>query len=751
MKKSYLFLLLFLFHKFAFSQDSVQVYRSDVNELLSLPRVESLADVLNVEVVTASNTSEKLADAPAHIIVLTREQLLKRGYQTLLDFMQDLPGVDMSIPYGDTYFKAYFRGYRNTTGDAYLFMIDGIIFNDLYFNQTRTVQVMPLSFVEQIEVVYGPASSVYGPNATMGVINVITKKGQNFSHANSLSGFISMTGNGYGLADLNYIYRKNRFGVSVTGKFQSGNLNQKINPDDFYWTQNKWYEDRKLWGDFISNKEIAGKFSSPESSKALDIRLFTDKLEIGAQYYQGKTGYGLTYPADKIPSQSVWDLPEKSIFARYQTAVGKKITSKTFLRYRTSEVANGSTDLEGYNVKNSKTDTLSYGNADLLPGESMRVLAYSLWQTFNESVSLYQDFDINLGEKLSFRAGFKYEDKNLQKAYDIMTGELYFPDSLHKASLAFPEKQPFVKRPYNRINWKDAGGYLLTKFKMNENNTLHLGLRLDRNTSYGNAMTLRAGFIKKINHAVFKLFYGEAFQEPVPRLLYGGWKGAGSDPSLLPERSRTAEANLNYTKGKFSQHLGMYWVQNYNTIVNFAGGAQNLGERQVAGLEYELRAFLPWKKTEISFFASSILLQEEKKFGSNKEVLGKGIIGDLAKFKLFLTLNSELTSHLNVNLRARYISEKQTIASNPLGTVPGYFSCDASILYANFLVKGLNISLSASNLLNTVYFHPGIRDAGSGESGGTWDGRKWNGSLSWYNSMIPQPRRQVWLSLVFNL
>jgi outer membrane receptor protein involved in Fe transport len=208
---------------------------------------------------------------------------------------------------------------------------------------------------------------------------------------------------------------------------------------------------------------------------------------------------------------------------------------------------------------------------------------------------------------------------------------------------------------------------------------------------------------------------------------------------------------LNYTKGKFSQHLGMYWVQNYNTIVNFAGGAQNLGERQVAGLEYELRAFLPWKKTEISFFASSILLQEEKKFGSNKEVLGKGIIGDLAKFKLFLTLNSELTSHLNVNLRARYISEKQTIASNPLGTVPGYFSCDASILYANFLVKGLNISLSASNLLNTVYFHPGIRDAGSGESGGTWDGRKWNGSLSWYNSMIPQPRRQVWLSLVFNL
>jgi outer membrane cobalamin receptor len=755
MKKRYrnfaAFLLLLFVSTPMFSQDSLLIYRSSVRDVLEVPRSESLADALNLQVITASNTSEKIADAPAQMLVLTREQLIKRGYRSLLDFLKDLPGVDLSIAHGDTYFKAYFRGYRNTIGDAFLFMIDGVIFNDLYFNQTRSVIAMPLSFVEQIEIVYGPASSVYGPNATMGVINVITKKGQDVSHANSLSGFASMTGAGYGIADLQYLYRKNRFGISVTGRFQSGNLNQVVNPEDFYWTQKKWHSDSKLWGDFVNNENTAGSFSSPEKSKALDVRMFTDKIEIGAQYYQGKTGFGTTYPADRITPLSIWDLPEKSIFARYSAALGRKLSSRTFVRYRTSEVANGSADLQGYNVTNGKAEPVRYGNTLLMPGESMRILAYSFWQTFNESVSFYQDFDYNFSEKITFRAGFKYEDKNLQKAYDIMSGDLYFPDSLKKASLAYPERIPFLQRPYNRINWRDLGGYVQAKIRINELNILHLGLRNDNNSSYGDTFTLRAGYIRKLGKANLKFFYGEAFQEPVPRLLYGGWRGSGSDPTLLPERSRTAEINFNLIKGKISQNVNLYAIQNYNTIVNFTGGAQNLGERNVAGLDYELRAFLPWRKTEITFYYSAILYQSEKKFNANKEFLGTGIIGDLATHKFFLIVNSEISSKINVNLRARFISEKKTVASNPLGRVPGYFVSDINVLYTNFLVKGLNLSLGCSNLLNTVYFTPGVRDAGSGNTGGTWEGRRWNGSKSWYNSWLPQPRREIWLSLIFNL
>ncbi len=754
MHKFYFFMLaliVLLSARDSTAQDSVVVFRSNVDDVLAVPRTESLSDLLNIQVVTASNTAEKIADAPASMLVLTREQLQKRGYTSLIDFMQDLPGVDMSVSHGDTYFKAYFRGYRNTIGDAFLLMIDGIVLNDLYFNQVRSMIALPLSNIEQIEVVYGPASSIYGANASMGVINVITKKGQSNANLNSLSGIVSMTANGYGLADLNYLYRKNKFGVSVTGRYQSGNLNQKVNPEDFYWTQNKWNEDKKLWGDFTNNKNLAGSFSSPEKSKALDFRLFTDKIEMGLQYFEGNTGYGTTYPADRIPSASSWNLPEKSIFARYSTNIGKKIFSKTLIRYRTTAVDNSSTDIEGYNVSNKGTSPVKYGNTDLQAGETMRIMAYSYWHTFNESVSFFQDFDWQPSEKLLIKFGVKYEDKNLQKAYDILTGDLYFPDSLKKASLANPPQATFFDRPENRINWVDKGGYIQTRYNINENYIIHAGMRLDNNSSYGSALTLRAGIIKKMNQATAKLFYGEAFQEPVPRLLYGGWKGSGSDPYLAPERSRTLEANGNYIFGKISQSASLYWVQNYNTIINYSGGAANAGERQVVGLEYELRAFLPWKKTEIWLQYSGILHQEEKKFNSQKEYTGTGIIGDLATHKIFFGFNSELTKKINLNMKGRFIGKRETVSTNPLGEVPAFFVLDANLNYSNFIVKGLGLNLGVTNIFNSVYFHAGLRDAGSGNTGGTWDGRKWVGSSSWYNSYLPQPRRQVVISLVFSL
>src|SRR5690242_5773957 len=53
----------------------------------------SLKDLLNVKVITASKISQGLEMAPATVIVITREQIRNRGYQSLLDVMYDLPDV----------------------------------------------------------------------------------------------------------------------------------------------------------------------------------------------------------------------------------------------------------------------------------------------------------------------------------------------------------------------------------------------------------------------------------------------------------------------------------------------------------------------------------------------------------------------------------------------------------------------------------------------------------------------------------
>src|SRR5690242_6739039 len=90
--------------------------------------------------------------------------------------LDDLPSMDVARSYGETYFKTYWRGYRNVIGSPYLLMIDGVVFNHLYRNDTEIMEAFPLTNVDHIEIVYGPASALYGANAAMGVINVITRK-----------------------------------------------------------------------------------------------------------------------------------------------------------------------------------------------------------------------------------------------------------------------------------------------------------------------------------------------------------------------------------------------------------------------------------------------------------------------------------------------------------------------------------------------------------------------------------------------
>lgn len=57
-------------------------------------------------------------------------------------------------------------------------MVDGEVFNHLWYNTIdEPLTTLPLTNIQQIEVGFRPASAVYGPNAFMGVINVITSRG----------------------------------------------------------------------------------------------------------------------------------------------------------------------------------------------------------------------------------------------------------------------------------------------------------------------------------------------------------------------------------------------------------------------------------------------------------------------------------------------------------------------------------------------------------------------------------------------
>jgi outer membrane receptor for ferrienterochelin and colicins len=131
-------------------------------------------------VVTAAGFEQKITDAPASITVVTEEELRQRPYMTLIDAVRDIEGVDV----GETSDKTGQRtiSIRGMGSDYTLIMIDGRRQNnhgDIYpnsFGGNQFNHIPPLDSIERIEVIRGPASTLYGADALGGVINIITKK-----------------------------------------------------------------------------------------------------------------------------------------------------------------------------------------------------------------------------------------------------------------------------------------------------------------------------------------------------------------------------------------------------------------------------------------------------------------------------------------------------------------------------------------------------------------------------------------------
>jgi outer membrane receptor for ferrienterochelin and colicins len=317
----------------ALAQDSV-----DLDQLLEM----SLDELVNREIVSASNSTERLSDAPATVIVITAEEIEQRGYSDLVEMFNDLPGIDVAVTYGDLYFRPYWRGFRKGSSSTFLFMIDGVIMNHLWFNWTDIMATVPLANIDHVEVVYGPASSVYGPNALMGVVNVLTRKDR---QTNGVATRARISGGSFDTRslDANLLYKQDDFRVSLTGFVNRGELD--INSLQTYeYTRPGYLQDPSLWGGFLDNPDIAGTAGSPRQNTALNLNVFLGSAEVGAQFFHFDSGYGVNYAYDRM-QPGVWIEDDYSLYMRNTTALSDRVTTSSMLRYRRSDVPNTSNTL----------------------------------------------------------------------------------------------------------------------------------------------------------------------------------------------------------------------------------------------------------------------------------------------------------------------------------------------------------------------------------------------------------------------
>ncbi len=134
------------------------------------------ADIgLNQVVVSASKRKEKVLDAPASISVIGQDKLERNITTTPVDQLKTTPGVDV-MRTGLVSSNVVVRGFNNIFSGSVLNVIDNRI-GSIPSLRVNAYQLIPTSNldIDKIEVVRGPASALYGPNASSGVVHIITK------------------------------------------------------------------------------------------------------------------------------------------------------------------------------------------------------------------------------------------------------------------------------------------------------------------------------------------------------------------------------------------------------------------------------------------------------------------------------------------------------------------------------------------------------------------------------------------------
>ncbi|MCX6199521.1 MAG: carboxypeptidase-like regulatory domain-containing protein [Bacteroidetes bacterium] len=130
---------------------------------------------LNQVVVSASKKKEKILDAPASISVIGQEKLERNIVTTPVEQLKTTPGVDI-MRTGLVSSNVVVRGFNNIFSGSVLNVVDNRI-GSVPSLRINAYQLVPTSNLdmERIEVVRGPASALYGPNASSGVVHIITK------------------------------------------------------------------------------------------------------------------------------------------------------------------------------------------------------------------------------------------------------------------------------------------------------------------------------------------------------------------------------------------------------------------------------------------------------------------------------------------------------------------------------------------------------------------------------------------------
>lgn len=746
-RKSISVLIIFLFFNIRCVSQTDTTLQSN-NYLLDL----TIEQLMQTKVVTASGQEESLLDAAASMVIITANDIRKRGYTDLSEVLYDLPGFDVMSTNGSGGVVAYQRGYRTPITQRTLIMINGIVDNDLWSHEALIGKHYPIFNIEKIEIMYGPTSALYGANAFLGIINIITKDGKNLDKDGEQITVSAQAGSfNTKSMELATAGRKNDFFYSFSGKYyrsDEADLSGK-----WGFLSNSLYSDTSIWGPILQhshNNRKYGSYYSPSDDYGILANVGFKNTKLGFINWKNKEGYGAWYPADRGQNNAFWKKSSFQMYLQNESKAGK-FNLRSLILFR----------------KNQVTGDWAEAQPDWHAGmERYSYISITNWNAICDSWLFKEDATYEFNKNLSLQGGFKYERKELTKAYDIPgywgafsssvptsnTGPYGYGAAIGHStdSLYNTIEGPNPNMPAeNLLLTDDIGGYLqmianLRNFRFN------LGIRHDYNSVYGDNTNIRASAIYKFNHkGALKLIYGEAYQEPPPRQLFGGWNGRHSNINLKPEKAKNLELIGSYGLNIVRIGASAYY-SHYDNVIKEE--AENAGQRDIYGFElrtrFNVKNIIP-KSANITAYVYYTYTQAYSSLHYNHTTKkwedGTVLLGDIAPHKINMGVNLPIYDGFNLNLRGNYISPRLVYTRNALRareyTIADYFLFDGAVSYR---FKAATLSFKAKNILDLNYYQPGVAQADSGDD---FSKR----SLGYRNSLLPQAGRTMMVVLNIDL
>lgn len=237
-------------------------------EELSKLSIDQLTDL---EVTSPSKKTENIADVASAIYVLTEEDIRRSGATSIPEVLRLVPGLDVAR-IDNSQYAISARGFNALFGDKLLVLMDGRtiytpLFGGVFWNEHDTV----LEDIDRIEVIRGPGATLYGANATNGVINIITKS------ASKTQGVLVSGGGGNQERD---------FGEARYGG-ESGDVSYRAYAKYFYRDTNH------LEGDSAAHDAWEGA----RTGFRTDTQVSDDDLiTVQGDFYYGESGWDLSVP-----------------------------------------------------------------------------------------------------------------------------------------------------------------------------------------------------------------------------------------------------------------------------------------------------------------------------------------------------------------------------------------------------------------------------------------------------------------------